>query len=221
VLFIVCWKKRIASNFWISLSANSAISSIQHPASDNQQLTTCNIQSALYGKSYLTEQRIMSDFYKFLENNRIEYERHDHSPVYTVEEARRLVPPLPAAKTKNLFLRDKKGQRHFLLVVPADKKVDIKALPQVVGSTRLSFGSSQRLKKYLGVEPGAVKLFAIFNDPRQAVELIVDENLWEAEAFQFHPLVNTSTLVISREQLRRFIAKTGHEVSVLKVPEIE
>jgi Ala-tRNA(Pro) deacylase len=88
----------------------------------------------------------------------------------------------------------------------------------VVGSTRLSFGSAERLKTYLGVEPGAVTLFAIFNDPGQAVELIVDVSLWEAEAFQFHPLVNTSSLVISREHLRRFIAKTGHEVRILKVP---
>ena len=167
--------------------------------------------------SYLQVNR-MSDFYQFLEENRIEYERHDHPPVYTVEEAGRLVPPLPAAKTKNLFLRDKKGQRHFLVVVPAEKKVDIKALPEVVGSSRLSFGSADRLKKYLGVEPGSVTLFAIFNDPHHAVELIVDENLWEAEAFQFHPLVNTSTLVISRENMRRFIAKTGHAVRVLKVP---
>jgi Ala-tRNA(Pro) deacylase len=160
----------------------------------------------------------MADFYNFLRKNCIEYERHDHPPVYTVEEASRLVPPLPAARTKNLFLRDKKGQRHFLVVVAAEKRVDIKALPQVVGSNRLSFGSADRLKKYLGVEPGSVTLFAIFNDPHHAVELIVDENLWEAEAFQFHPLVNTSTLVISRENLRRFIAKTGHEVRVLKVP---
>ena len=160
----------------------------------------------------------MPDFYRFLEENRIKYERHDPPPVYTVEEAGRLVPPLPAAKTKNLFLRDKKGQRHFLVVVPAEKRVDIKALPQALGSDRLSFGSAERLKKYLGVEPGAVTLFAIFNDPRHKVELIVDENLWEAEAFQFHPLVNTSTLVISRDDLQRFIAKTGHEVRVLKVP---
>jgi Ala-tRNA(Pro) deacylase len=160
----------------------------------------------------------MSDFYKFLEKNRIKYERHDHPPVYTVEEAGRLVPALPAAKTKNLFLRDKKGQRHFLVVVPAEKRVDIKALPQALGSDRLSFGSAERLKKYLGVEPGAVTLFAIFNDPCQKVELIVDESLWEAEAFQFHPLVNTSTLVISRDDLQRFIAKTSHEAKVLKVP---
>jgi Ala-tRNA(Pro) deacylase len=160
----------------------------------------------------------MSDFYRFLEENRIAYQRHDHPPVYTVEEAGRLVPPLPGAKTKNLFLRDKKGQRHFLVVVPAEKRVDIKALPQALGSDRLSFGSAERLKKYLGVEPGAVTLLAIFNDPSHKVELIVDENLWDAETFQFHPLVNTSTLVISRDDLQRFIAKTGHEAKVLKVP---
>lgn len=160
----------------------------------------------------------MSEFYQFLEKNRIAYERHDHPPVYTVEEARQLVPRLPAAKTKNLFLRDKKGRRHFLVIVPADMRIDIKALPEVVGSERLSFGSAQRLKKYLGVEPGAVTLFAIFNDLHHDVELIVDKLLWQAEAFQFHPLVNTSTLVISRDNLKRFIAKTGHEVKILKVP---
>ena len=163
----------------------------------------------------------MDDFYHFLAQNRIEYERHDHLPVYTVEEAGRLVPALPAAKTKNLFLRDKKGLRHFLVVVPADKRVDLKALPRVVGSNRLSFGSASRLKKYLGVEPGSVSLFAIFNDPGDAVELIVDESLWHSEAFQFHPLVNTSTLVISRENLKRLIAKTGHEAKILSVPEVE
>ena len=160
----------------------------------------------------------MSEFYQFLAENSIEYERYDHPPVYTVEEASRLVPSLPAVKTKNLFLRDKKGQRHFLVVVPANKMIDIKALPQEIGSSRLSFGSAQRLKKYLGVDPGSVTLFAIFNDPNQDVELIVDEALWQAEAFQFHPLVNTSTLVISRENLQRFIARTGHALRLLHVP---
>ena len=160
----------------------------------------------------------MSDFYQFLADNGIEYERHDHPAVYTVEEASRLVPVLPAAKTKNLFLRDKKGQRHFLVVVPADKRIDIKSLPDVIGANRLSFGSADRLKKYLGVEPGAVTLFAIFNDPGCQVELIVDESLWQAEAFQFHPLVNTSTLVISRDNLMRFIELSGHEAKVLEVP---
>ena len=86
---------------------------------------------------------------------------------------------------------------------------------------RLSFGSADRLKNYLGVEPGSVTLFAIFNDPNHAVELIVDESLWLSEAFQFHPLVNTSTLVISRENLKRFIAETGHGVRLLDIPSLE
>lgn len=160
----------------------------------------------------------MADFYQFLVDHKIEYNRHDHPAVYTVEESERLVPPLPGAKTKNLFLRDKKGARHFLVVVPAQKRVNIKALPQAVGSSRLSFGSAGRLKKYLGVEPGAVTLLAIFNDPDHAVEVFMDKALWESEAFHFHPLVNTSTLVISRQNLKRFIEATGHEIQIVEVP---
>ena len=160
----------------------------------------------------------MKDFYQFLADHHIEYERHDHPAVYTVEEAERLVPPLPGAKSKNLFLRDKKGVRHFLVVVSAQKRVNIKTLPDVLGSTRLSFGSPRRLEKYLGVEPGAVTLLAIFNDPDQNVEVFIDQELWESEAFNFHPLVNTSTLVITQQNLQRFIDATGHAIQVVDVP---
>ena len=160
----------------------------------------------------------MEKFYQFLADHHIEYERHDHPAVYTVEEAERLVPPLPGAKSKNLFFRDKKGNRHFLVVVSAKKRVNIKALPDVVGSTRLTFGSPRRLEKYLGVEPGAVTLMAIFNDADQNVEVFIDRELWESKAFNFHPLVNTSTLVISRKNLQRFIDATGHAIQVVDVP---
>jgi Ala-tRNA(Pro) deacylase len=161
----------------------------------------------------------MIDLYRFLADHDIGYERHDHPPVYTVADVERLVPPLPGAKTKNLFLRDQKGARHFLVVVPARKRVDIKALPLAVGSNRLSFGSPDRLKKYLGIEPGAVTLLAIVNDPDQAVEVFIDQALWEADAFHFHPLVNTSTLIISRSNLERFIAASGHAIHIIDVPE--
>lgn len=161
----------------------------------------------------------MADLYQMLAEHRIEYERYDHPAVYTVEDVKRLVPSLPAAKTKNLFLRDHKGKRHFLVIVPAEKRVHIKALHAVIGSSRLSFGSANRLKEYLGVDPGAVTIFALINDSDHQVELILDESLWREEAFQFHPLVNTSTLVISRTHLERFLAITGHEVHTLDVPE--
>jgi Ala-tRNA(Pro) deacylase len=160
----------------------------------------------------------MADLYQFLDSNQIEYERHDHPPVYTVADVKRLVPDLPAVKTKNLFLRDKKGRRHFLVAVPAQKRVDIKVLGAVIGCGRLSFGSPDRLKKYLGVDPGAVTVLATINDPDHAVELIFDGLLWEETLFQFHPLVNTSTLLISRENLKRFFELTGHEIRLLDVP---
>ena len=160
----------------------------------------------------------MVDLYQFLAGHKIEYERYDHPAVYTVDDVKRLVPALPAAETKNLFLRDHQGKRHFLVVVPADKRVDIRSLNTVVGSSRLSFGSAGRLKKFLGVDPGSVSIFGLVNDPDHKVELIVDESLWKAEAFQLHPLVNTSTLVVSGASLKRFLALTGHDVKVLGVP---
>ena len=123
----------------------------------------------------------MSDVYQFLADHHIDYQRHDHPPVFTVA----------AAKTKNLFLRDKKGKRHFLVVVPAQKRVDIKALGAVIGAGRLTFGSPDRLKRYLGVDPGSVTILALIRDADHAVEVVFDKILGQEKAFQFHPLVNT------------------------------
>lgn len=160
----------------------------------------------------------MADIYKFLDEHRIKYARHEHPPVYTVEDVHRLVPPLPAAKTKNLFFRDNKGDRHFIVAVEGDKRVDMKALPKRIKSSRLRFGSPDRLKKYLGVDPGSVSLLAVINDTQKAVEVIIDRRLWKSKAFQFHPLVNTTTLVIKRDDLKRFLHHTGHEMQILDVP---
>ena len=158
------------------------------------------------------------DIYQFFAYHNIEYERHDHAAVFTVEEAKRLVPPLQGAKTKNLFLRDKKGRRHVLVVVGHDKSVDLKALSTLLDSSRMSLASPERLKKYLGITPGAVSILAVVNDANNEVEVVADRNLWKANAFQCHPLVNTSTLVISKDHLKRFLENTGHRVRLLNVP---
>ena len=157
----------------------------------------------------------MKDLLALLDRHAIVYQRHDHPPVYTVEEAERLVPVLPAAKTKNLFLRDPKGRRHFLVCAEADKHVDLKALAVILEVKRLSFGSARRLETYLGVIPGAVSIFGIINDLERRVEIVFDRSLWQQSAFQFHPLVNTSTLCIDRENLTRFVALTGHAIKVV------
>lgn len=158
------------------------------------------------------------DIYQFLADHDIEYERHDHPPVFTCEEAERLVPDLPAAKTKNLFLRDRKGRRHFLVVVGYEKVVDLKRLSSALGVSKLSLASPERLRRYLGVDPGSVTILGVVNDSDREVEVVVDQDLWRSRTFRCHPLVNTSTLAISRENLGRFLTITGHKLRTLNVP---
>ncbi|MAE16744.1 MAG: aminoacyl-tRNA deacylase [Deltaproteobacteria bacterium] len=160
----------------------------------------------------------MTDLYEFLDTHGVTYDRHDHPPVYTVEESKQLVPEIPGGKTKNLFLRDKKGTRHILLTVEQDKRVDLKRVSDVAESSKLSFGSAERLKQHLGIEPGSVSLLALFNDPDGQVEVFIDEELWQEEALLCHPLQNTSTLSIPREDMERFFEATGHSFRLVTVP---
>tara|TARA_B100001540_G_scaffold176446_1_gene155751 strand:- start:619 stop:1071 length:453 start_codon:yes stop_codon:yes gene_type:complete len=148
----------------------------------------------------------------------VSYERFDHPAVYTVSEAKKLSPEMDGASTKNLFLRDKKGIRHFLVVVPQDKQVDLKELSSILEASRLSFASPDRLKKYLGIEPGSVSILALLNDPEKTVEVFVDNELWNAEIILCHPLVNTSTLAITRDGIKQFLEKTGHNLMLVEIP---
>ena len=158
------------------------------------------------------------DIEAFLRKRGIRAERHEHAPVMTVEESERLVPRLPGAKTKNLFLRDRKGLRHFLVTVRHDVAVDLNALGTILGAGRLGFASPDRLQKCLGITPGSVSLLALRNDAGGAVEFVIDRALWAAPALQAHPLINTATLILSHADLERFVAATGHSPQIVDVP---
>src|SRR5262245_32633505 len=158
------------------------------------------------------------DLDAFLVRHGIHAPRTDHPPVMTCEEADRLVPQLPGAKTKNLFLRDKKGARHLLGSVPPERAVDLNALGALLGVGRLGFGSSERLHRHLAITPGSVSLLALVNDHAHAVELCIDRALWEAPAIQAHPLTNAATLVLAHADLERFLAATGHTPRIIDVP---
>lgn len=160
----------------------------------------------------------MTDLYSWLQGHQIAFERYDHPPVYTCEEARRLVPAMDAAETKNIFLRDRKGQRHFLVVVNYEKSVDLKALAPLLEADRLTLGSPQRLQTHLGVEPGSVTILALINDRQHKVEVVFDEDIAQAGSLRCHPLVNTATLAISRQGIHAFLQATGHTLRVLDVP---
>ena len=160
----------------------------------------------------------MTDIYQFLDSHGISYQKFEHPAVFTCEEALRLCPPMPGAHTKNLFLRDRKGTRHFLVTVGYEKSVDLKALKDVLDVDKLSFASKDRLMKYLGVTPGAATLLGLIADTDQAVEVIIDEELWKADALLCHPLVNTATLVIFKEGITKFMEATKHVAKILNVP---
>lgn len=158
------------------------------------------------------------EIYQFLDDNGIPYQRHDHLPVYTFEEANRLVPDLDAAHTKNVFLRDKKGKRHFMVMVADGRRIDLEALGDQLGVKRLNLASPERLLRYLGVDPGSVSPLAVINDSEQHVEVLFDLRLDTEPVFQCHPLVNTSTLVLTREALLQFLKACGHSPVWLDIP---
>jgi Ala-tRNA(Pro) deacylase len=160
------------------------------------------------------------DLESFLRLHGIGAPRHEHPAVMTCEESDRLVPALPGAKSKNLFLRDRKGLRHLLVTVPPERSVDLNALGAALDVGRLGFASPERLHKHLAITPGSVSLLALMNDGEHAVEFVIDRTLWEATAIQAHPLVNTATMVLAHADLERFLAATGHVPRVVDVPGI-
>jgi len=144
----------------------------------------------------------------------IDTETVEHPAVYTVEESRRLRGELPGAHSKNLFLKDKKG-RLWLVVTLEDRAVNLKALRKIIGAAQLSFGKPDLLLDVLGIEPGSVTPFAVINDQDAAVTVVLDQELLDAAALNFHPLVNTATTRLSADGLLAFLRHTGHEPLVV------
>ena len=150
----------------------------------------------------------------------IAHETVCHDAVFTVEQSSRVNAQHPALTTgvhiKNLFLRNKREEM-WLVVVEAHRAIDLKQLGERIGLGRASFGSAERLMKYLGVRPGSVTPFALVNDTTHAVRLAVDRVILEAPRAWAHPLVNTMTVGLSGADLGRFFLHTGHVPSVLSL----
>jgi Ala-tRNA(Pro) deacylase len=133
----------------------------------------------------------------------------EHAPVHTVEESGELYEKIPGGHTKNLFLKDARGAL-FLIVAHHATRVDLKRLPPVIGSARLSFGRADLLQDVLGVQPGSVTAFALINDRERKVQVVFDQNLMAFATINLHPMENSATTSIAREDLLRFIRATGH-----------
>jgi Ala-tRNA(Pro) deacylase len=148
----------------------------------------------------------------------IGYERHEHPAVFTAEDASRFWDPIPGVQCKNLFLRNKKGDRHYLVVVEISKRVDLKDLVKIVADDRLSFGSAERLMDRLGLTPGSVSPFGLINDADGSVRVLIDQDLKGKARLIFHPNINTASVVVSWNDLERFLATRRNRVSVISLP---
>lgn len=133
-----------------------------------------------------------------------------HPPVNTMEEAELHWGDLDAIFCKNLFLRDYKGKQHYLVILPIDKQLDIKEFADRFDINRPGFASEQRLEKYLKLKPGSVSPFGLINDDTNHVIVKLDQSLSNGRDVAFHPNINTSTLVISGPDFRRYMDWVGN-----------
>lgn len=143
--------------------------------------------------------------YEVLNSLGINYIRYEHKPIYTVNEGKEIEIFIEGIKCKNLFLRNAKGDTHYIIILDEDKRIDLKLLAKQIGSTRLSFASEERLFELLKLIPGSVTPFGIINDVNSEVIVLIDRSLVNERLMNFHPNVNTATIGISYADLEEFI----------------
>jgi Ala-tRNA(Pro) deacylase len=145
----------------------------------------------------------------------IAVERHAHPPIATAEEGRGHWEGIDAAHCKNLFLRNQKGDRHYLVILEFTKRADLRAVAAQIGDGKLSFASPERLMAHLGVTPGSVSPFGLINDPDRHVRVFIDRELAAVERISFHPNDNTATYVLAYRDFEAFLRATGHQARLI------
>jgi Ala-tRNA(Pro) deacylase len=147
----------------------------------------------------------------------VSYESYEHPPVFTTEDVDKYWRDIPATPVKNLFLRNKKGNRHYLVIVGVEKRVDLQQLVKVIGDDRLSFGSAERLMEKLGLTPGSVSPFGLLHRASADVLVVIDQDLRNAERLIFHPNINTASVTISGVDFEKFLASRKNRVKFVNL----
>ncbi len=155
--------------------------------------------------------------YDILEQLEIPYIRYEHEPVFTIPEVEELMLLTEGDHCKNLFVRDHHGKRHYLILVSAEKRADLKDIASQIGSTRLSFASEERLMKYLDLIPGAVTPLGLINDKEKQVTVLIDKDLKSEGRICFHPNVNNATVSVLYRDFERFLTWAGNQVIYVRI----
>jgi len=160
------------------------------------------------------------DLLKKLEELKFKITTHEHEAVFTVDESSKIKQDIPGGHTKNLFLKDKKGN-FFLVVAEGSAQIKLNSIHGLIGAKgRVSFGKPEALMELLGVKPGSVTAFAPINDTENKVSVIIDEPLLRYDLINCHPLTNEMTTTISREDLLQFLNHVNHEPQIIQVSEV-
>ena len=157
--------------------------------------------------------------FAFFDAHGIAHRTHEHPPVFRVGEGEEIKAALPGGHTKNLFLKDAKDQL-WLISALGETRIDLKRLPAVIGSARLSFGSAELMQEALGVTPGSVTAFALINDTGRRVRFVLDQALLQTDPVNFHPLSNDATTAVSRDGFLTFLAALGIEPLVVDFTQV-
>jgi Ala-tRNA(Pro) deacylase len=147
----------------------------------------------------------------------IPFERYEHPPIATAAEGDAHWAGIEAAHCKNLFLRNQKGDRHYLVIIAHSKRADLRVVATQIGDGKLSFASPERLLKYLGVTPGSVSPYGLIHDHEHHVRVFVDRDLKAAERISFHPNINTATIVTTFADFLRFLSAQDAALNYIDV----
>ena len=156
-----------------------------------------------------------AELYKALKDLNINFEYYEHPPAPTIEEAKKYWKDLEATHCKNIFFRNHKGNRHYLVILEHTQALDIHDLEKRLKQGKLTFASPKRMMKYLGITPGSVSPFALINDKENHVYVFLDENLKKSEKISFHPCINTASLVIAYSDFEKFMNWVGNSLEYL------
>ena len=157
------------------------------------------------------------EVYNILNELNIPYEYHEHPPAPTIEEAKKYWKGIDATHCKNIFFRNHKGNKHYLVVLDHRQALNIKDLEQRLKQGKLSFASEKRMDKYLGLKPGSVSPFGLINDKDNHVHIFFDKNLLQAKSISFHPNLNTASLIIPMEGFHKYMEWTGNSYEFLEL----
>jgi len=157
------------------------------------------------------------EVYRVLDYLNISYDYYEHPPVPTVKEASIYWKGIEAVHCKNLFFRNHKGNRHFLVLIEFYRNLDIKDLELRLKQGKITFASKTRLQKYLRVEAGSVSPFGLINDKDNHVHVFIDQNLKKSQKISFHPNDNRASLVIPFDSFLRYLQWVGNNYEFISM----